>query len=88
MAMKYTGAAKDGIEEVDRIGRAEASAVYASVVSKNAKIERTPYELKAFIFHKIPMPENRTEEDYENFKKLVAIWDEEARIGKQKYKGE
>lgn len=88
MAMKYTGAAKDGIEEVDRIGRAEASAVYASVVNKNAKIERTPYELKAFIFHKIPMPENRTEEDYAKFKELVAVWDEEARIGKQKYKGE
>lgn len=88
MAMKYTGAAKDGIEEVDRIGRAEASAVYASVVNKNAKIERTPYELKAFIFHKIPMPENRTEEDTLKFKELVAVWDEEARIGKQKYKGE
>ena len=88
MAMKYTGAAKEGIDEADRIGRAELSAVYASVVNKNAKIERTPYELKAFIFYKIPMPENRTEEDYEKFKELVAVWDEEARIGKQKYKGE
>lgn len=82
MALKYTGAAKVGIEEADRIGRAEASAVYASTINKSARIQRTPYELKAYIFHKIPMPENRTEEDNIKFKELVALWGEEEKANK------
>jgi len=68
MAVKYEMHQKPGIEEADKLTRVEISAVYAARLQKEV---RTPQDLKAFIFFKIPMPENRTEEDNIKFQELI-----------------